>query len=669
MEPAKDEVMFIDPKAVLALVESIFKDYYGDQSHSNTKADTFNKLSDVPHSISSFGLLLATKKPVQSIEPAEVLHDTSLTAASSSSSRDNINESRDSKSPLLETPEHPKAPVLYRAECSEKSSEQDHEKGVRWNMYGIDEDEDELPPSSPGSSAPVNDLVEGRKDSTRNPWLLAKLNAPIRRPPNTFDDLGRPVGEQSNSLTATQHSNVTSQTIPQSGTQRQPLGLPGQLPSPVTSPHSPELFQNPGPPNRPWPSRQGREEISEPGSDQDTVPTTSSMQRREQVTRLLDGWAKSMGPHTELPGFERVSDLYDKDGRIEQASGGDILGTPVTQRRPMFLQTPLSIGNQSQPQQTGPIGRLFRATLLRNPSLTGSSSNSLCAGVPRAPSESQQPSFKSSQSQNPELDQIMEFEHSKKVANAQQRKAFKKPTGRGLNTAQLAQLQPSTMAESDEVALDDQASNVGPADSVAAFDSRFEIPDEHLQTSHMSNPHRNRYMAATKSLYRTETSQLDELFVADDPLSKIAKIVDDQGTTIKMAENDPRAYLMQQRGQIDSASAGGVTKTGLKIRRTKTLRLPLEAVPAGMVVHDLVAAIDFNMRAYAEPGNGADKYSVTGRNEFIRWTSSMTNITAWQAELVSLVEKMYRGRVGNDLMSPNIELDLRRMIKTHCNNI
>ena len=136
-----------------------------------------------------------------------------------------------------------------------------------------------------------------------------------------------------------------------------------------------------------------------------------------------------------------------------------------------------------------------------------------------------------------------------------------------------------------------------------------------------------------------------------------------------MSENDPRAYFIRQRFQTYSANAGGLTKTGLKIRRSKTLQLPLESVPTGMVIQDLVTPIDFDVRACAEVGPGADKYSLTGKNEFIKWTSSMTGVVAWQAELTTLVETLFRARVGNDLMPANIELDLRRVIKTHCDNV
>ena len=671
VEPAKDEVMFIDPEAVLALVESIFRDYYGEILQAATKAPPSNTTSDISRPTSAFGLLLA-KRPLPPIELAGTLHNTSPIAASSSSIGHGFNHSQNTDSALLKTPELNQIAALSRREYSEKGLDQDFGTSVRSNMYGVDEDEDDLPPPSPSPSILADDAVEGRNDGSRNPWSLAKVNAPIRQPPNMCGDSSCSTGELPTSPIRTQEAQRIPQTTAQSSTHRHPLGLRQQLPSPVTSPHSSELFQNPGPSNQPWAARQRREEKLELESHHDMVPTTPSLQGHELVARPLGSWVKPIRPRTELPSFQRVSDIYDKHGRFEEARDGNVSEIPLSQRQPALPQTPSSMDDQSHTQR---IGHPFRSPLLRGPD-DGASNSGPRSNISQAASGSQQPPLKLLRSQNPELDQIMEFEQRKKAANAQQRKGFNKATGRGLSIAKLAQLQQSTLVNTDELvrrehvqAFQDHSSGVEAADSVAAFGSRFGDQYEGSQALQASNPHRNRYLAAAKSLTRSKLSRRDDSLDSDGLLPEAAEIIGGRATPTSMAENDPRAYLMRQQFQTDSTNAGGLTKTSLKIRRTKTLRLPLESVPAGMVVHDLVAPIDFDVPAYAEEDPGADKYSTTGRNEFIRWTSSMTGVVAWQVELTTLVEAMFRARVGNDLMPPNIQLDLRRKIKTHCDNI
>ena len=64
-----------------------------------------------------------------------------------------------------------------------------------------------------------------------------------------------------------------------------------------------------------------------------------------------------------------------------------------------------------------------------------------------------------------------------------------------------------------------------------------------------------------------------------------------------------------------------------------------------------------------------DKYITTGKNDFITWTSTTSDVLTWQEEVTRMIESMYRARVAGEPIAPNLGLDLRRIIKIHCDDI
>jgi hypothetical protein len=659
VEPAKDEVMFINPESILSLVKSLFRDCYGEPSHSGSSTNPLHKADSTPASKSSFSLLLA-KKPNSSIEstfePAKQLLEFRQHA---------LSPQLDDKAPVLNGQPQIQTETLTLPVIRSRSSLEFTEKNrtvdivpprARSTMYEFDED-DEMPPSSPGLDDVARDTGDVGDIAARNPWSLAKLNAPVRRP-SDLDESSPFPNQQCITSTSPQLDEILLHTTPRVGIHHQPLGLRPQMPSPATSPGSPDIFPNPGPPKRPWPSRQRKEQVS--GSESaPEIPATPSTEGRHDVANPLGA---------ELPSFKRVSEFYEMDGRFE-------IAPDIDSPEPSRMQTSLDIANHARPHRTALLGRPFKSPLLRSPAVAAANSGACSLPAPGVVPLSQQTSFKLSQSQNPELDEIMEFEYRKKAAHAQQRKASSKVKGRSMSIAKLAQLQQSTIQTDDNLGSrvmarhwDNRNGSESQASAVASFGDRFDDHTGDLDIITKPNPHKHRYLAAATRLTKGQTDDFDGKVHASG-LSGLTEVMDDAHDIPKITEDDARAYLIRQRSQTVNTDAGGLSRTGLKIRKTKTQRLPFEVIPPDMMLHDIVAGIDFEVQVQTGAGTGNDKYTTTGKNEFTTWSSSMADVLTWQDKLTTLIESGYRAKVGDDMISPNVGLDLRRMIKTHCDNI
>ena len=666
VEPAKDEVMFINPEAVLILAESLFKDYNGEYSPPNTVLTT-TPMSNVTCEAnpSSFSLFLA-KKPALSTEPMDRLQGPIPCAHPLPRRSDAL---------VSHQHEQGESETLTSVENGTENPSEPSEGGTnmkavtprgRSNMYGFDEDETHMLLSDTNDGG--HETEDAGDGVARNPWSLAKLNAPIRRPSKT-DEFSPTANEHSTSSISPKSGNAQLHSTTQASTYRQPLGLRPQLLSPATSPPSQHAFQNPGPPKRPWPSRQPREDSPEL-EFRPAIPATPSTQGRRGTTKVLDSWVQPTIARTELPSFKRVSESYDKDGRFENSQDSG----PIESSS---LQNSSSTIDHAHSHKTSPLGHPFKSPLLNPPAGAATQGREHSSTTPRVAAAGQQTLFKLSQSQNPELEQIMEFEHRKKAANAQQRKAFGKARGRDMSVATLAQLQQSTMqtpdddfgsemmtgCQEDMTRLNDQAS------TVTAFSERFgKKHTAGLGITKRPNPHQNRYLAAARGLTRDRPDPPEPEADKSSTAARAA-VVEDADETPKIPEDDARAYLIRHRTQTANADSGGFSRTGLKIRRTKMIRLPLETVPPDMMLHELVLQVDCKVQNLAEASPTNDSYISTGKNDFVSWSSTMTDVSKWQDELSTLIESLYRARVEGELISPNLGLDLRKMIKIHCDNI
>ena len=153
--------------------------------------------------------------------------------------------------------------------------------------------------------------------------------------------------------------------------------------------------------------------------------------------------------------------------------------------------------------------------------------------------------------------------------------------------------------------------------------------------------------------------------------------------TSKISERDPRAYLIrfrQQKAQQNHSEANGLTRTGLRIRRAKTTRLPLEGVPVDARLHDVAIAMrmvdDINgiKRSFARLST-IDEYIRSGTVESIVWSPLSKEVADWEHTVKQLVQSKYHSRVlegrGGDAASNadppvgvfDFEMNLSRVLK------
>ncbi len=323
-----------------------------------------------------------------------------------------------------------------------------------------------------------------------------------------------------------------------------------------------------------------------------------------------------------------------------------------------------------------------------------------------SPPQSLRLSRQAAHTPHPDLEEIMDFEHRKKAVNAERRRQTKL-TNRYLNPGQLAQIQqestPSMVASNHELSSASQFRK-RPAPSIdlrgeteisynparPIGQSPTESPSPRSQESPPDNPaqkqspHQNRYQAAKAAL--TPFKPPTALSHAH-PLEKQDSTHEDTDwaeTLPSLDEDDPRAYLIQHRGATRTRSIGHnptvnpeVSHTGLKLKRTKTSKLPLETIPPKSAIHNISATPLFllaglqDLKAQIRQLGRVDAYPRTGRTEFMSWDAHGKDVDVWEEKLKALVREKYVARLGADGMEApaNLQLRLGTALRAHCEGL
>jgi DNA mismatch repair ATPase MutL len=301
---------------------------------------------------------------------------------------------------------------------------------------------------------------------------------------------------------------------------------------------------------------------------------------------------------------------------------------------------------------------------------------------------------------HPDLDEIMDFEHRKKAVNAQ-RKNQSKLTNRYLNPAQLAQMQrESTASQASERVL----GTSGPCrkQSQASLNVRYDTETSHNSTrpigtsasdqnlplsqepvnspSQKQSPHQNRYEAAKAALTRQKpVTPLSHVHPPTEPDST-PEAIDSTKILPRLPDEDPRAYLIQHRDTSPRHANGhnqnmiqGLTRTGLKIKRTKRCKLHFESIPPESATHNISVRplISFpslnNLAAQINELGRVDPYSRTGNNHLVVWDPNSKDVPAWESSILALVRVTYTTKVGGGEEVPaNLQLRLGVALRAHC---
>lgn len=598
VEPAKDEVLFYDPEILTSLFDKLMQDVYG-----TMKADILHesnlKVAKTSSPPKTFDLLLA-RKPSQ---PNLV--------ATKAGSQTTVNSSRGDEHSEPNSPSNIINPIARHPRDDDK-------------MVHIDQEDGE-------------ETVDTADDAdVRNPWSLAKLN--VRLPPNQLwtRDAVTP------SSTHPVHDNQSS-------------GSPERLLPNSSEEH--ELYQNPGPPLR----RRAPRMIE---SDDESTMSSASIDTGRPGNSLIDSWVKKVA-NIRKPQADSVQDVPLTN---DQTSVHHANSRGAQQTLPSPRQTSPIRGSQSLNSQQQRLSLAFKSPF-KQASRLQQDNGALTIQHPQTPPSTDSRS---------ELDEILHFERQKRLAIAQRRKqlaAMGQP-----NSALILRSPPTLSLGSDNGGIDSRpaaqpasltAADVG-SDPEFRFGSQNSTPNVSVQRKEpRSNPHMNRYLAATRNLDRSDPhspsngtthAHPTQLVPGQNYVAAEADLDNENDEIPKIPLSDPRGYFIHHRqSTATSHDTAGLSKTGLKIRRTKTTRLPLETTPVDASTCDLAVGIEVEkwvnrhtvMERASALGN-VDEYVKTGRTDSVEWDGNDEEVTMWEEKAQDMVKRRYRSGVLHDVDDGNI---------------
>ncbi|KAF4637049.1 hypothetical protein G7Y89_g1049 [Cudoniella acicularis] len=531
VEPAKNDVLFVNESLVLESVESLFKDAYG---RKKTVPDVaLPLLRPEGKKVNDFDLLLARKPPAKSTEAQNlpVEDESSLSAQPS--------PSPPSRTTGIETEE------VAMAVGEEDAAQPPSQRKWKFDMSkdfteGVDECRKSHPNKSRSSGSPTSDnshIPEVTANSL-NPWLIAKMTAPVRQ--SAVQPLSPPESSSSNVISILQ----LSQTQQDPHSQRhQPFSDPILL-----GMDEPDFQRFSTPPRR----RHSDESIA-PNVDPTFRNRLQSLQRRRYSngdTSQLQARNTSLCANDHE--FYEIRPSQPNGLQLAASQDGQVGALfvdgegqpPRTRHRNDFISARnlaecslISPPATQRPRNSGrlnginkPFGPPRRIADGSAPS-SGLRQITLLDRCQLRPIESNLPPSLQRDS-NAELEWAMDFEQRKEDASRQRREEFRI------------------------------------ARKAAA---RREV-DSLVRTS----PHENRYKAAIATLEADQLS-LHNNVPAKEPFK----------TTLP--DGDPRAYLMKQQ-RLTPIQSGL-----LKLTRAKSLKLPLERIPDEIKTHALLLRLSTDM--------------------------------------------------------------------------
>lgn len=551
VEPAKDEVMFEDNSKMMELFENLCKQIYGEivaksPAHRPQQSDGKNA------NLNSFELLLSKKSSPEAIVEPNVPVQTELV---NMLDHDNQPES---------TKIAPTAMLPGQTESMYSKPDNDTNicAGESPVIRSMNTEEDDA----------EGDLMDPR---VTNPFTLAKLNTRNRATDsNTLPTIGARHSEQHavTEISPTLEDGDRITNVPAVTQSRMEQ-------STSTSPERSKGYQNPGPPNRPWKRADAVDHVIENSSEDDAQST--ERQKSQQPT-LLDTWKTKIGissnemsgglqsergPSHDLPSLEATSN------RLQRAPGSHIRSTvsPIKQKP---FRTPLR--NRSSPRQQ---------LQLPSPYPTPATSSSPERRPQVSPSHGPQlPGFSRPEvNLSTELDEIMDFEHRKKLLKVQHRKRGCEPRNDITDGAKedLELLSTGPLPQRISEASDARG------DYAARFSSpgvQPDIPSQPKSASYTQNPHQNRYRKALQNLGQGSDDILRTTHVAQqtknsEDLQQRHSAGHGQEVPL-MSPNDPRAYLIRQRRRPDNTSS---------THKQILSRLPFEAIHEKSATYRLLA--------------------------------------------------------------------------------
>lgn len=692
VEPAKDDVLFVDPDKILSIFQRLLIYAYGlvaKDTASSQRPLTSHKSRDA---VVSFELMLSKRSQ------NELAYD----KGRESRRKDHISVDKGEVGYLNETESRfsdSSTQIPGRSiEISKAPAQEDFPskqlKTFR-NMYSIDEEdvEDELScPSSTPSCQSEGDADESVVKAT-NPWSIARLNAPIRNK-ETALATAVPNFESTNPLPSNSSTPVTDRDA---NARCRQFNESAVLPTPEVSPQNPSIYRNPVQADSP--TKLSQDEKTSAFSRPELF--ISSPNNLEPA--ILRGWMES-SPETGSLALEPtgiVTDNIVASNESRNREESDCSEAPNLYKSPAKsslnrISLDLTSKSVNKPFKS-PIKSKLRQSL-PSPSLTLSG---------KAPSGEIGPRWPSplTYQEDAELAEILAFEHRKKAIAQQKRQSQLKIGNNSVSLAKITNIQQSAIPSCKSGKHSPRPRREqGIFESQTLFDQRFNLPlpavedrdsgqgqsADPPQGSQRSqsgkNPHQNRYLAAIRSLKQrgttTDRVELNDARTDDADDTEGPKLYETLASPQPNEEipplppNDPRAYLVRRQQGLRQ-QPDGVT-TSLKIHRTNSSRLPLETIPKGSQTHRLVTRIMTEHWTIDQVRqlSKSDPYAATGKNSFIRWSAfGMERGTEpWEERVKGLIVKNYRAKLMVDgkeeiVLPEGFEVNVSLAIRGHLDRL
>lgn len=679
VEPAKDDVLFVNPDLVLRLAGKFFKSVYGERQLDMPKA----KPSSTPgtHGIE---LMLAMRRtpgeddspiprvPVPSTPPA-MSHDLDL----KDSHRQNMRLSYEptnavmvtsgtymqgkeliSGSTMVSTPSSSILPEASSELSGETLLPAEPSTNLTWkpSMYAEDDDDmEELDQFLAQSAQPAVD--NGAEEDTAlrsvhvsNPWVMAKLNAPFRPPlsvqqRDSHKDMkhqlptpGRQVGDVG---ARTDHSTddfIHDVTTPASDVAKPRQSGREFLNDPVHASFDPFPF--------PQKARASRHTAETP-----TRPNESNRERREHgaldtwVQRSLNSSVEPFGQDAatleavvEPAGFQHRGDFVSARSLPHGTALSDI---PDASQKPRRRPA-------QRKQQQGTINKPFVSPVndpehvwfdafdkpnrkypqhtprRREPKNTAGAAAKLILRDDEIEDVQLNMATTSQCSMHPDLAITMEYEARKQRAEHQRRELLRQKALAERRDARIVNDEPGSAAEAPNAKI---------------------------------SPHKNRQYKAIAALHNADDPSVDAPFLKK---------------THAFQADDPRAYLVWEQQREAAQLQNG--PNALRPKRRKNIMLPFETMPENNHIRELILPLTISrleIENMVEKSTLHDEYIREGEDAEAFSSPTNREIGTWEEKLKLLIKASYRieGMEAEEEMDGDLEVDLVAVLQKHAAEI
>lgn len=666
VEPAKDDVLFLDSEGFLATLERFFRSIYGELQPKDNNRKIPRQAVSRPR---GFELLLSRKPPVNenSMLPAQLASDETIYEDQRNPVQGPQDLSLNPETTMASDVQSSIGALSAQADLHREASQEEAEKSkaahssdIRpvgnafsdnarhdsnqkqtWqsNMYSDDYDQDDdlydLRDSEQRTQASEDaDKEEDLRDvNVSNPWTIAKLNVPIHIRPS---DIEASESLRSNGQLLTprrQRGDISNPSIAVLGdtlrdiTSAVPgLPTPGRsqiLSSPMTDPDSSSSYTFPYP-MKAW----GK------GDRSTTSRTLKPVQQERYSAGALDTWVQRSLTHlpTDLERIESPENgssvehtMPNRNSTRDFVSARVLpIGTPLDaipeiSQKPNSRSAPRKLQQNINKPFISPVNDPDRVwfetgqSRRKNPAppaATQSVREAIAATAPihdgsddEIPAIERNTARQSPKPMHPDLAVTMDYEMRKQAAMQKRKENLRQQ-------ALDVRLQNQSSIEETEAVLP-------PANS----------------------PHKNRYNAAIATLSSPNPTATT-------------------GMTSALEDSDPRAYLLRVQLREEADRQGGANGVSRKLKRRKTTMLPLETTPAEATVQDLVLMLETTERAIETSITklkAFDDYITAGRIGEGFASLGVEDVRVCEGRVRDLVDERYQSEVGEKLC---IKLDL-----------